>query len=486
MVAVTYSFSRIQAKMERFEAYKQLPKGNAHSLRCQSREHSLMQRLDDDNEQTAYNNGIEEVKRRNVFTHNIRREIRAINKVLASVTTDEDEHRSRFLAAHLRTLPKQLFPGLDSHLPKLSVVGSLDIDTQLPVIVDDPIPETPVLLPLLLEQLQPAGSASNTANAQASAEAASRIQELEAQLASKEASAAQQLAELQQQLASKEASAAQQLAELQQQLASKEASAAQLESQSRDTIERLERELRAKETDRAVHTEAIQRLERQVADAEQSRSSQSALVNELSSQIERLQSQAAQQVQAATGQQATLVNELRETIDRLQRQVNEREEQISSLVSERQSGLELTGRIQTLEAQLQAKEARVLHLVSRVDELQKSEEQTQQRLELLNQGLISRDVEISGLKSNLATLRSELLQATNDANTSQQQVVKLRGSIAEYEKKLAEFFASITSMQEELAAKDTEIDALNYQLRENVQLMGQSMRLSGADTSSRT
>jgi len=481
--------------MERFEAYKQLPKGNAHSLRCQSREHSLMQRLDDDNEQTAYNNGIEEVKRRNVFTHNIRREIRAINGALAQCLCDEDEHRSRFLAAHLRTLPKQLFPGLDVLLhPSFSVGASLELDTQLPVIVDDPIPETPVLLPLLLEQLQPAGSASNTANAQASAEAASRIQELEAQLASKEASAAQQLAELQQQLASKEASAAQQLAELQQQLASKEASAAQLESQSRDTIERLERELRAKETDRAVHAEAIQRLERQVADAEQSRSSQSALVNELSSQIERLQSQAAQQVQAATGQQATLVNELRETIDRLQRQVNEREEQISSLVSERQSGLEqqgslvleLTGRIQTLEAQLQAKEARVLHLVSRVDELQKSEEQTQQRLELLNQGLISRDVEISGLKSNLATLRSELLQATNDANTSQQQVVKLRGSIAEYEKKLTEFFASITSMQEELAAKDTEIDALNYQLRENVQLMGQSMRLSGADTSSRT
>jgi len=469
MVAVTYSFSRIQAKMERFEAYKQLPKGNAHSLRCQSREHSLMQRLDDDNEQTAYNNGIEEVKRRNVFTHNIRREIRAINGALAQCLCDEDEHRSRFLAAHLRTLPKQLFPGLDVLLhPSFSVGASLELDTQLPVIVDDPIPETPVLLPLLLEQLQPAGSASNTANAQASAEAASRIQELEAQLASKEALAAQQLAELQQQLASKEASAA------------------QLESQSRDTIERLERELRAKETDRAVHAEAIQRLERQVADAEQSRSSQSALVNELSSQIERLQSQAAQQVQAATGQQATLVNELRETIDRLQRQVNEREEQISSLVSERQSGLELTGRIQTLEAQLQAKEARVLHLVSRVDELQKSEEQTQQRLELLNQGLISRDVEISGLKSNLATLRSELLQATNDANTSQQQVVKLRGSIAEYEKKLAEFFASITSMQEELAAKDTEIDALNYQLRENVQLMGQSMRLSGADTSSRT
>ena len=477
MVAVTYSFSRIQAKMERFEAYKQLPKGNAHSLRCQSREHSLMQRLDDDNEQTAYNNGIEEVKRRNVFTHNIRREIRAINGALAQCLCDEDEHRSRFLAAHLRTLPKQLFPGLDVLLhPSFSVGASLELDTQLPVIVDDPIPETPVLLPLLLEQLQPAGSASNTANAQASAEAASRIQELEAQLASKEALAAQQLAELQQQLASKEASAA------------------QLESQSRDTIERLERELRAKETDRAVHAEAIQRLERQVADAEQSRSSQSALVNELSSQIERLQSQAAQQVQAATGQQATLVNELRETIDRLQRQVNEREEQISSLVSERQSGLEqqgslvleLTGRIQTLEAQLQAKEARVLHLVSRVDELQKSEEQTQQRLELLNQGLISRDVEISGLKSNLATLRSELLQATNDANTSQQQVVKLRGSIAEYEKKLTEFFASITSMQEELAAKDTEIDALNYQLRENVQLMGQSMRLSGADTSSRT
>jgi chromosome segregation ATPase len=128
----------------------------------------------------VYYLGVDEVKRRNILGANLRREIRAINSAIMKMTLEEDNERSAFLAANGRLLSKDLFPGINATLPRIVCSGSLDIDTELPVIVDEPIPENAVLAPMIREALAIEAVRSDTsASAEQVAAANQRVHELE-------------------------------------------------------------------------------------------------------------------------------------------------------------------------------------------------------------------------------------------------------------------------------------------------------------------